>query len=183
MSSSCSQWNNLLSPRVAVLPLATAVVFSAAVSPCAAIAVACSSAVAVVFFSVAGVVVAIAASASPPPSSPSKVFPPSPVILPPPLPLVCQEMTPKIDAAFDTGSNTKSENLPVQVTSIRLNKDNYLSWSAALEIRITSRGRLSYITGRNLHLLKRIRDGRLGHWKIVKLKYGSLVLCPLIFSL
>ncbi|KAF3788149.1 hypothetical protein EJ110_NYTH20108 [Nymphaea thermarum] len=57
------------------------------------------------------------------------------------------EMTPKIDVAVDTGSNTKSENVPVQVTSIRLNKDNYLSWSAALEIGITSRGRLPYIIG------------------------------------
>ncbi|KAF3771991.1 hypothetical protein EJ110_NYTH58591 [Nymphaea thermarum] len=54
---------------------------------------------------------------------------------------------PKIDDALDTGNNTKSENLPVHVTSIRLNKDNYLSWSAALEIGITSRGRLHYITG------------------------------------
>ncbi|KAF3776117.1 hypothetical protein EJ110_NYTH49075 [Nymphaea thermarum] len=54
---------------------------------------------------------------------------------------------PKIDDALDTGSNTKSENLPVHVTSIWLNKDNYLSWSAALEIGITSRGRLHYITG------------------------------------
>ncbi|KAF3780080.1 hypothetical protein EJ110_NYTH26278 [Nymphaea thermarum] len=41
----------------------------------------------------------------------------------------------------------KSENVPAQVTSIRLNKDNYLFWSAALEIGITSRGRLPYITG------------------------------------
>ncbi|KAF3771560.1 hypothetical protein EJ110_NYTH60183 [Nymphaea thermarum] len=54
---------------------------------------------------------------------------------------------PKIDDVLDTGSNTKSENLPVHVTSMRLNKDNYLSWSAALEIGITSRGRLHYITG------------------------------------
>ncbi|KAF3787785.1 hypothetical protein EJ110_NYTH22367 [Nymphaea thermarum] len=46
-----------------------------------------------------------------------------------------------------TGSNVKGENVPVHVTSIRLNKDNYLSWSAALEIGITSRGRLQYITG------------------------------------
>ncbi|KAF3791196.1 hypothetical protein EJ110_NYTH14912 [Nymphaea thermarum] len=61
--------------------------------------------------------------------------------------VMAAEMTPKIDAAFDTGSNTKSENVSVQVTSIRLNKDNYLSWSAALEIGITSRGRLPYITG------------------------------------
>ncbi|KAF3787414.1 hypothetical protein EJ110_NYTH23220 [Nymphaea thermarum] len=56
-------------------------------------------------------------------------------------------LIPKIDDALATGSNTKSENLPVHVTSIRLNKDNYLSWSAALEIGITSRGRLHYITG------------------------------------
>uniref|UniRef100_A0A5K1C0K3 Retrotransposon Copia-like N-terminal domain-containing protein n=1 Tax=Nymphaea colorata TaxID=210225 RepID=A0A5K1C0K3_9MAGN len=56
-------------------------------------------------------------------------------------------MTSKIDVAFDTSHTTKSENLPVQVTSIRLNKDNYLSWSATLEIGITSCGRLPYITG------------------------------------
>ncbi|KAF3787234.1 hypothetical protein EJ110_NYTH23593 [Nymphaea thermarum] len=57
------------------------------------------------------------------------------------------DMTSKTDVTFDTGSHTKSKNLSVQVTSIRLNKDNYLSWSAALEIGITSRGRLPYITG------------------------------------
>ncbi|KAF3784903.1 hypothetical protein EJ110_NYTH27595 [Nymphaea thermarum] len=51
------------------------------------------------------------------------------------------------DADLDAGSASKAENVPIQVTSIRLTKDNYLSWSAALEIGITSRGRLSYITG------------------------------------
>ncbi|KAF3775900.1 hypothetical protein EJ110_NYTH49523 [Nymphaea thermarum] len=61
--------------------------------------------------------------------------------------VMATEMTPKIDVAFDTGSNPKSKNVPVQVTSIRLNKDNYLSWSAALEIGITSRGCLPYIAG------------------------------------
>ncbi|KAF3786927.1 hypothetical protein EJ110_NYTH12844 [Nymphaea thermarum] len=60
---------------------------------------------------------------------------------------MAEEMTSKTDVTFDTGSHTKSENLHVQVTYIRLNKDNYLSWSAALEIGITSRGRLPYITG------------------------------------
>ncbi|KAF3771594.1 hypothetical protein EJ110_NYTH60078 [Nymphaea thermarum] len=59
---------------------------------------------------------------------------------------MAEEMTPKTDVNFDTGSHTKSENVSVQVTSIRLNKDNF-SWSAALEIGITSRGRLPYITG------------------------------------
>ncbi|KAF3793952.1 hypothetical protein EJ110_NYTH08527 [Nymphaea thermarum] len=51
------------------------------------------------------------------------------------------------DAGLDAGSASKAENVPIQVTTIRLTKDNYLSWSAALEIGITSRGRLSYITG------------------------------------
>ncbi|KAF3771661.1 hypothetical protein EJ110_NYTH59856 [Nymphaea thermarum] len=61
--------------------------------------------------------------------------------------LMADFMIPKVCDVPDTGSNTKGENLPVHVTSIRLNKDNYLSWSAALEIGITSRGRLQYITG------------------------------------
>ncbi|KAF3773108.1 Mediator of RNA polymerase II transcription subunit 23 [Nymphaea thermarum] len=67
------------------------------------------------------------------------------------------EIAPKSDVAFDTGSAPKSENLPVQVTPICLTKDNYLSWSAALEIGITSRD--------------------------LRLRYGSSALCPLIFSL
>ncbi|KAF3776791.1 hypothetical protein EJ110_NYTH47401 [Nymphaea thermarum] len=54
---------------------------------------------------------------------------------------------PAIADVQGTGSNLKGENVPVHVTSIRMNKDNYLSWSAALEIEITSRGRLQYITG------------------------------------
>ncbi|KAF3771695.1 putative transposon Ty5-1 protein [Nymphaea thermarum] len=51
------------------------------------------------------------------------------------------------NVGLDAGSTSKAENVPIQVTSIRLTKDNYLSWSTALEIGITSRGRLSYITG------------------------------------
>ncbi|KAF3773063.1 hypothetical protein EJ110_NYTH56289, partial [Nymphaea thermarum] len=51
------------------------------------------------------------------------------------------------NAGLDAGNTSKAENVPIQVTSIRLTQDNYLSWSAALEIGITSRGRLSYITG------------------------------------
>ncbi|KAF3786409.1 hypothetical protein EJ110_NYTH25412 [Nymphaea thermarum] len=56
-------------------------------------------------------------------------------------------MLPTVADALGSGSNIKGENVPVHVTSIRLNKDNYLSWSAALEIGITSRDRLPYITG------------------------------------
>ncbi|KAF3783757.1 hypothetical protein EJ110_NYTH31364 [Nymphaea thermarum] len=58
------------------------------------------------------------------------------------------------DAGLNAGNASKAENVPIQVTSIRLTKDNYLSWSAALEIGITSRGRLSYITGDKPALLK-----------------------------
>ncbi|KAF3786349.1 hypothetical protein EJ110_NYTH25519 [Nymphaea thermarum] len=54
---------------------------------------------------------------------------------------------PAVADVQETGSNLKGENVPIHVTSIRLNKDTYLSWSAALEIGITSRGRLQYITG------------------------------------
>ncbi|KAF3785294.1 hypothetical protein EJ110_NYTH27919 [Nymphaea thermarum] len=88
--------------------------------------------------------VVLSAAAVPP------LFPAPPPLFPAPPPssaAAVQRLIPKIDDALDTGCNTKSENLPVHVTSIRLNKDNYLSWSAALEIGITSRGRLHYITG------------------------------------
>ncbi|KAF3776399.1 hypothetical protein EJ110_NYTH42985, partial [Nymphaea thermarum] len=61
--------------------------------------------------------------------------------------VMAEEIAPKTDVAIDAGIAPKSENLPVQVTPICLTKDNYLSWSAALEIGITSRGRLPYITG------------------------------------
>ncbi|KAF3772686.1 hypothetical protein EJ110_NYTH57253 [Nymphaea thermarum] len=61
--------------------------------------------------------------------------------------VMAEEMGPKNDVVLDAGSTSKTENVPIQVTSIRLTKDNYLSWSAALEIGITSHGRLSYITG------------------------------------
>ncbi|KAF3771838.1 hypothetical protein EJ110_NYTH59397, partial [Nymphaea thermarum] len=60
---------------------------------------------------------------------------------------MAEEITTKTDMAIDAGIASKSENVPVQVTPIRLTKDNYLSWSVALEIGITSRGRLPYITG------------------------------------
>ncbi|KAF3782544.1 hypothetical protein EJ110_NYTH19103 [Nymphaea thermarum] len=60
---------------------------------------------------------------------------------------MAEEITPKTDVALDVGIAPKSENLSFQVTPIRLTKDNYLSWSAALEIGITSHGRLPYITG------------------------------------
>ncbi|KAF3780131.1 hypothetical protein EJ110_NYTH39989, partial [Nymphaea thermarum] len=61
--------------------------------------------------------------------------------------VMADEIITKTDMSIDAGIAPKSENVPVQVTPIRLTKDNYLSWSAALEIGITSRGRLPYITG------------------------------------
>ncbi|KAF3777332.1 hypothetical protein EJ110_NYTH42624 [Nymphaea thermarum] len=74
------------------------------------------------------------------------------LFVPVPLVVAClfvmaEEMGPKNDVVLDAGSASKTENVPIQVTSIRLTKDNYLSWFAALEIETTSRGRLSYITG------------------------------------
>ncbi|KAF3772325.1 hypothetical protein EJ110_NYTH58242 [Nymphaea thermarum] len=89
---------------------------------------------------------------------------------------MAEEMSPKIDVAFDTSSNPKSENLPVQVTSIRLNKDNYLSWSAALEIGITSRSRLPYITGKkpapNIQPLILRKSTSYDMWIVLARMYG-----------
>ncbi|MFV0960705.1 hypothetical protein QML37_30285, partial [Klebsiella pneumoniae] len=36
----------------------------------------------------------------------------------------------------------------VQVTTIRLTKDNYMSWSAAMSMGIAGRGRIAYINGK-----------------------------------
>ncbi|KAF3774839.1 hypothetical protein EJ110_NYTH50121 [Nymphaea thermarum] len=92
-----------------------------------------------------------------------------------------------MDDALDSGSNTKSENLPVHVTSIRLNKDNYLSWSAALKIGITSRGRLHYITGEKLAPSK--NDPQWATWaledsqvKVWIISYVSADIQPLILQ-
>ncbi|KAF3774435.1 hypothetical protein EJ110_NYTH53096, partial [Nymphaea thermarum] len=60
----------------------------------------------------------------------------------------CQRRCLPVSAAalFSPSAALSSCCCPV-VTPIRLTKDNYLSWSAALEIGITSCGRLPYITG------------------------------------
>ncbi|KAF3773093.1 hypothetical protein EJ110_NYTH53765 [Nymphaea thermarum] len=79
---------------------------------------------------------------------------------------MAEEITPKTDMAIDAGIAPKSENLPVQVTPIRLTKDNYLSWSAALEIGITSRGRLPYITGDKPAPSK--TDPQTGRWRTAR---------------
>lgn len=42
----------------------------------------------------------------------------------------------------------KSENIFVQVTILRLTKDNYLTWAAAIKMDIAGRGRIGYISGK-----------------------------------
>ncbi|KAF3791498.1 hypothetical protein EJ110_NYTH14363 [Nymphaea thermarum] len=42
----------------------------------------------------------------------------------------------------------RTENVPVQVTTIRLTKENYLPWSAAMTMGIAGHGRIAYINGR-----------------------------------
>ncbi|XP_049935128.1 uncharacterized protein LOC126410301 [Nymphaea colorata] len=46
----------------------------------------------------------------------------------------------------------RPENVPVQVTTIRLTKENYVSWSAAMTMGIAGRGRIAYINGRKPEL-------------------------------
>ncbi|KAF3782556.1 hypothetical protein EJ110_NYTH16700 [Nymphaea thermarum] len=49
----------------------------------------------------------------------------------------------------DVGS-TRMDNVPVQVTTIKLNKENYLRWSAAITVGIAGRGRIAYVNGRKV---------------------------------
>ncbi|KAF3787444.1 hypothetical protein EJ110_NYTH14981 [Nymphaea thermarum] len=49
----------------------------------------------------------------------------------------------------DVGS-TRTDNVPVQVTTIQLNKENYLRWSAAITMGIAGRGRIAYVNGRKV---------------------------------
>ncbi|KAF3771992.1 hypothetical protein EJ110_NYTH58593, partial [Nymphaea thermarum] len=49
----------------------------------------------------------------------------------------------------DVGS-TRMDNVPVQVTTIQLNKENYLRWSAAITVGIAGRGRIAYVNGRKV---------------------------------
>ncbi|KAF3789116.1 hypothetical protein EJ110_NYTH19272 [Nymphaea thermarum] len=43
----------------------------------------------------------------------------------------------------------RSENVLVQVITLRLTKENYFTWSAAMTMEIAGRGRIAYIDGRN----------------------------------
>ncbi|XP_049931297.1 uncharacterized protein LOC116267855 isoform X2 [Nymphaea colorata] len=49
----------------------------------------------------------------------------------------------------DVGA-TRTKNIPVQVTIIRLTKENYMQWSAAMTMGIAGRGRIAYINGRKI---------------------------------
>ncbi|KAF3789461.1 hypothetical protein EJ110_NYTH18272 [Nymphaea thermarum] len=45
---------------------------------------------------------------------------------------------------------SRPENFPVQVTTIRFTKENYLQWSAAITMGIAGRGRIAYVNGRKV---------------------------------
>ncbi|KAF3773578.1 hypothetical protein EJ110_NYTH55027 [Nymphaea thermarum] len=49
----------------------------------------------------------------------------------------------------DVGS-TRTDHVPVQVTTIQLNKENYSRWSAAITMGILGRGRIAYVNGRKV---------------------------------
>ncbi|KAF3781807.1 hypothetical protein EJ110_NYTH35685 [Nymphaea thermarum] len=44
----------------------------------------------------------------------------------------------------------RTENIPIQVTTIHLAKENYIQWSAAMTMWIAGRGRIAYINGRKI---------------------------------
>uniref|UniRef100_A0A5K1D8N8 Retrotransposon Copia-like N-terminal domain-containing protein n=2 Tax=Nymphaea colorata TaxID=210225 RepID=A0A5K1D8N8_9MAGN len=43
----------------------------------------------------------------------------------------------------------RTENVPMQVITLRLTKANYFSWSPAMTMGIAGRGRMAYIDGSN----------------------------------
>ncbi|KAF3782552.1 hypothetical protein EJ110_NYTH16693 [Nymphaea thermarum] len=45
---------------------------------------------------------------------------------------------------------SRIENFSIQVTTIRLTKENYLQWSATITMGIAGRGRIAYVNGRKL---------------------------------
>ncbi|KAF3773109.1 hypothetical protein EJ110_NYTH56002 [Nymphaea thermarum] len=49
---------------------------------------------------------------------------------------------------------SKTENIPIQVTTIRLTKENYLQWSAAITMGIAGRGQIAYVNGRKTKLVE-----------------------------
>ncbi|KAF3780415.1 hypothetical protein EJ110_NYTH36805 [Nymphaea thermarum] len=48
----------------------------------------------------------------------------------------------------------KTENISIQVTTIRFNKDNYLRWSAAITMGIAGLGRIIYVNGKKTEPLE-----------------------------
>ncbi|KAF3771728.1 hypothetical protein EJ110_NYTH59709, partial [Nymphaea thermarum] len=59
-----------------------------------------------------------------------------------------------ISSTINTGHTeagaAKTENIPVQVATIRLTKENYLQWSTAITMGIAGRGRIAYVNGRKV---------------------------------
>lgn len=56
---------------------------------------------------------------------------------------------------------SKMEHVPVQVTMMILNKDNYLTWFAAITLGIVGQGRCNYIDGSLTPLAYRFCLGKL----------------------
>ncbi|KAF3772074.1 hypothetical protein EJ110_NYTH57733 [Nymphaea thermarum] len=47
-------------------------------------------------------------------------------------------------------TSTRSDHVPVQVTTIQLNKENYSRWSPAITMGIAGQGRIAYVNGRKV---------------------------------
>lgn len=51
------------------------------------------------------------------------------------------------DGLIDS-STIKSENVPIQVTTLKLTKENYILWIAAIKMGIAEKDQIDYINGR-----------------------------------
>ncbi|KAF3791632.1 hypothetical protein EJ110_NYTH12978 [Nymphaea thermarum] len=84
----------------------------------------------------------------------------------------------------DVGS-TRMDNVPVQVTTIQLNKENYLRWSAAITVGIAGKERIAYVNGRKVEPVEGniawdtwyLEDNQVKMWII---NFVSLEIQPLI---
>ncbi|KAF3780763.1 hypothetical protein EJ110_NYTH33154, partial [Nymphaea thermarum] len=47
-------------------------------------------------------------------------------------------------------TSAQSDHVPVQVTTVQLNKENYSRWSPAITMGIAGRGRIAYVNGRKV---------------------------------
>ncbi|KAF3783755.1 hypothetical protein EJ110_NYTH31450 [Nymphaea thermarum] len=55
-----------------------------------------------------------------------------------------------VNTNLPDATSARSDHVPVQVTTVQLNKENYSRWSPAITMGIAGRGRIAYVNGRKV---------------------------------